>query len=127
MPKTHRRIRRWYIEPIGAHTNNVLAQLVEQELTHTAKRTDTGHKVNVWEVNRDQLRQFQETAKGRSGITARIWTALEDDKLSLHREYESQKGLVINIDCGSPQAVKNLLIRMAENKKKEARARQRLH
>jgi len=127
MPKTHRRTRRWFIEPIGEHTNNVIAQLIEQELAHTEKLTSTGRRVNVWEVNREQLRQFQETAKGRSGITARIWTALEDNKLSLHREYELLRGLVINIDCGSPQSVRNLLKRMAENKKREARAKKKLH
>lgn len=127
MKKAARRIRRWYIEPIGAHTNNVLAQLVDAELAHTDKHTVDGRQVDVWEVNSDQLRQFQETAKGRSGITARIWTALEGEKLSLHREYEPTKGLVININPGSPQAVRNLLAHMAQKKRKEVREKRKLH
>lgn len=76
-----RRKRLWFVEPLDAHTNEVFARELDDQLSPQVRKVRIGREsIKVWEVSPDR-RDFFVRSKDTASLHFHVYTSLEGDKI----------------------------------------------
>ena len=89
-----KRTRRWFIEPLDAHTNEVLAKETDGE--RHIRRAEHGKCKKVYEVTLEQ-KVFFEKSVTQTHLDFKVWTALDEDPMRLWSKSKTKESAISQV------------------------------